>query len=180
MPLPASIRTSSLRQSARPLLPSILAAASLIFALGVQAQTMQSDHWSSAQLKERAEHLKELAATGNGSASETLSTYPRHFTMLAYRSRSGTGELHQHFADIFSIVDGHATLLTGGQLIDPKVLRPGEITGTAVQRGSVQELHAGDIVHIPAGMPHQMLVAPGDTVTYFVVKVEEIDAPANP
>lgn len=179
MPRPASTLTARLRQSAGPLLPSILAAAALFFASGVQAQTMQSDRWSPAQLKERAEHLKELAATGNGSASETLSTYPRHFTMLAYRSRGGAGELHQHFADIFFIVEGHATLLTGGQLTDPKVLRPGEMAGTAVQGGSAQELHVGDIVHIPAGMPHQMLVAPGDSVTYFVVKVEETDAAAT-
>lgn len=97
--------------------------------------------------------------------------------MLAFRSRSGAGELHLHFADIFTIVDGHATLVTGGQLIDPRDSHPGEMAGTGVKGGSAQELHAGDIVHIPAGMPHQMQVAPGETVTYFVVKVEETDAP---
>ncbi len=177
---PVPTRTVYLRPRAKLLLSSILAAASLFSATGAQAQTMQSDHWSPAQLKERTEDLKELAAAGNGSASETLSTYPRHFTMLAYRSRSGAGELHQHFADLFYIVDGHATLVTGGQLTDPRVLRPGEMAGTAVKGGSARELHIGDIAHIPAGMPHQMLIAPGDTVTYFVVKVEETDAPANP
>lgn len=180
MSRPAPTLTACLRHSARLRLPSILAAASLFFAMGVQAQTMQSDHWSPAQLKERAKHLRELAEAGSGSASETLSTYPRHFTMLAFRSHSGAGELHQHFADIFYIVDGQATLLTGGQLTNPKELRAGEMGGDGVQGGTGQKLHVGDFVHIPAGMPHQMLVAPGDTVTYFVVKVEETDSPANP
>ncbi len=160
-------------------LPSILAAASLFLAARAQTQSMQSDHWAQTQLRDRAKHLQELAAAGNGSASETLATYPRHFTMLAFRSRSGAGELHQHFADIFTIVDGHATLITGGQLMDPRDTHPGEVAGTSVAGGSAQELHVGDVVHIPAGMPHQMLVAPGDTITYFVVKVEETDAPAG-
>jgi hypothetical protein len=29
------------------------------------------------------------------------------------------------------------------------------------------------VVHIPASMPHQMVLSEGDTVTYFVIKVEE-------
>jgi quercetin dioxygenase-like cupin family protein len=45
--------------------------------------------------------------------------------------------------------------------------------GKSVDGGSRQELKAGDVVHIPAGIPHQTLVADGDSVTYFVVKVEE-------
>lgn len=164
------------RIGTRSLFAAIFATTTLLIASGVQAQTMQSDHWSPSQLKDRAKHLRELAASGNGSASETLTTYPRHFTMLAFRSRSGAGELHEHFADIFTIVDGHATLMTGGHLTDPKATHPGEMAGTGVEGGSAQELQAGDIVHIPAGMPHQMQVAPGESVTYFVVKVEETDA----
>jgi uncharacterized RmlC-like cupin family protein len=31
---------------------------------------------------------------------------------------------------------------------------------------------AGDVVHIPAGVPHQFFVQPGKQVTYFVVKVD--------
>ena len=64
-------------------------------------------------------------------------------------------------------------MLTGGQLVDQKTTAPGEIRGKSVQGGTRQELKAGDVVHIPAGMPHQMLLSDGDTVTYFVVKVEE-------
>ncbi|MGA8042533.1 MAG: hypothetical protein WCA37_07000 [Terracidiphilus sp.] len=175
----AVLSATRLTRASNRLLPAILAAASLLIPMGVSAQTMQSDHWSPAQLLERAKHLQLLAAQGNGSASETLTTYPRHFTMLAFRSRSGAGELHQHFADIFYIIDGHANLLTGGRLTDPRNTHPGEMAGTGVQGGSAQELHVGDVVHIPAGMPHQMQVAPGESVTYFVVKVEETDAPAS-
>jgi len=145
----------------------------LMSALGAQAQTMQSEHWSKAQLLERAKHLQEQAAKGDGSASETLEKYPHHYTMLAFRQKSGGGELHQNFADMFVILDGHATVVTGGSVVEQKTVSPGEIRGKSVEGGTRQEVKAGDLVHIPAGTPHQTVVADGETVTYFVVKVEE-------
>lgn len=151
----------------------ILTAILTVSAMGAYAQTMKSDHWSTAELLERAKHLKELAAKADGSASETFEKYPHHYTMLAYRQHSGGGEAHQDFADIFFILDGHATVVTGGSLVDAKTTAPGEMRAKSVDGGSRQELKAGDVVHIPAGMPHQTLVADGETVTYFVVKVEE-------
>jgi mannose-6-phosphate isomerase-like protein (cupin superfamily) len=151
----------------------MIAAAFLLLSLGANPQTAPTDHWYPAQLVERAKHLRELAAQGDGSASETLVKYPHHYTMLAFRGRSGGGELHQNFADFFYIVDGHATLTTGGEVVDAKTTAPGEIRGTSVKGGTSQDLRTGDVVHIPAGVPHQMLVAEGDSVTYFVVKVQE-------
>jgi mannose-6-phosphate isomerase-like protein (cupin superfamily) len=151
----------------------LLGAVLVVSALGAQAQTMQSDHWSKAQLLERAKHLQEQAAKGDGSASETLEKYPHHYTMLAFRQKSGGGELHQNFADMFVILDGHATVVTGGSVVDQKTVSEGEIRGKSVEGGTRQEVRAGDVVHIPAGMPHQTLVADGDTVTYFVVKAEQ-------
>jgi mannose-6-phosphate isomerase-like protein (cupin superfamily) len=145
---------------------------SLAMTRGGLAQEMKSDHWSPAELQERVKHLKELARE-KGSASEKLETYPHHYTMLAFRNRSGGGEVHQNYADVFYILDGRATLLTGGEVVEPKSTGPGETLGTSVKGGSRQELKAGDVVHIPASMPHQMMLAEGDTVTYFVVKVEE-------
>ena len=152
----------------RSLIPALV-----IFAMGVYEQTMKSDHWSTADLLERAKHLQELAARSDGSASETLEKYPHHYTMLAFRQHSGGGELHQNFADIFYILDGRASVVTGGSLVDEKTSGPGEMRGKSVDGGSRQELKAGDVVHIPAGMPHQMLVAEGESITYYVVKVEE-------
>ena len=145
---------------------------SLAIMKGAYAQTMKSDHWSTSELLERAKHLKELAVE-KGSASETLEKYPHHYTMLAFRNRSGGGEVHQNFADVFFILDGRATLVTGGEVVDPKSTGPGETLGASVKGGSQQDLKAGDVVHIPASMPHQMVLGEGDTVTYFVIKVEE-------
>ncbi len=152
-----------------------VAAAFVLLTVGVNSQTMKSDHWSPAELLERAKHLREVAEQGDGSASETLETYPHHYTMLAFRSHSGGGELHQNFADVFYILDGHAMVVTGGEVVGAKLTGPGETHGDSVQGGTQQELKAGDVVHIPAGMPHQVLVSKGESVTYFVVKVQEAE-----
>ena len=155
------------------LIGTMIPAAFLLLSLGASAQAMKTDAWSPAQLLERSQHLRELAAQGDGSASETLEKYPHHYTMLAFRNRNGGGELHQNYADLFYILDGRVTLMTGGEVVDQKTTAPGEIRGTSVRGGMPQELKAGDVVHIPAGTPHQMLVPDGSTVTYFVVKVQE-------
>ncbi len=152
---------------------AIVPLAWLLFSMAASPQGAKSDHWSTAQLMERAQHLHQVAAQGNGVASETLEKYPNHYTMLAFRNRTGGAEQHQNFADLFYILDGHSTLLTGGEIVDQKTSAPGEIGGSAVKGGSTQELKPGDVVHIPAGVPHQMVLPEGGTITYFVVKVQE-------
>jgi mannose-6-phosphate isomerase-like protein (cupin superfamily) len=147
----------------------------LLLTTGASAQTKTLDHWTPAQLLDRAKHLREAAAHGDGSASEVLERYPRHYTMLAFRNRSGLGEEHWNYADVFYILDGSATVVTGGELVDAKTTAPGELRGSSVNGGSRQEVKAGDIVHIPSGTPHQMLLPQGATVTYFVLKVQEED-----
>jgi len=160
---------AQMRYAAVKLLNSVL----VLGAIGAQTQTMQSYHWSKSQLLERAKHLQEQATKGDGSASETLEKYPHHYTMLAFRQKSGGGELHKNFADMFVILDGHATVVTGGSVVEQKIVDPGETRGKSVDGGTRQDVKAGDVVHIPAGMAHQMLLADGETVTYFVIKAEE-------
>jgi mannose-6-phosphate isomerase-like protein (cupin superfamily) len=131
------------------------------------------DHWSAPILLERAAYLRKLAKHGDGSASETLKEYPEHFTMLSFRSRDGVVELHEKFADLFVVLDGRATLLTGGTIEGAETVGPGEIRGVSIKGGTRQELRAGDVSHVPAGLPHQMLVASDKTFTTFVMKIRE-------
>jgi mannose-6-phosphate isomerase-like protein (cupin superfamily) len=131
------------------------------------------DHWTSAVLLERAAYLHKLARQGDGSAGETLKEYPRHCAMLSFRSRDGEAEAHENFADVFYVLEGRATLVTGGTVVGARVIKPGETRGTSIEGGARQELRAGDVAHVPAGLPHQMLVAGEQTVTCLVMKVEE-------
>ena len=140
---------------------------------GLSKESAHLDHWSPPILLERAAYLRKLAKAGDGQASETLKQYPGHATMLSFRSRDGEAELHEKFADIFHVLAGKATLVTGGIISGARTIGPGETRGERIEGGSRQELRAGDLVHVPAGLPHQMLVAGDNTFTAFVVKIKE-------
>jgi mannose-6-phosphate isomerase-like protein (cupin superfamily) len=132
-----------------------------------------ADHWTHAVLLERGAYLRKLARAGDGQASETLKQYPQHATMLSFRARDGVAELHANFADLFVVLEGRATLVTGGTVKGAETIGPGEIRGASIEGGLSKELRAGDVAHVPAGVPHQMLV-PGDkTFTAFVVKIKQ-------
>lgn len=139
---------------------------------GAMAQAAPVDHYKIGDLSARMQQLKAEAAT-SGSASVKLQQYPNHFTMLAYRNRDGGGEIHRQFADIFYVVKGKATLLTEGSIPDASEESAGELRGKAVVGGKRTRLAAGDVIHIPADTPHQILVSPGTDFLYFVVKVKE-------
>ena len=94
------------------------------------------DHWSPAVLLERAAYLRKMAKLGNGSASETLKEYPQHIAMLSFRSRSGEAEVHERFADLFIVLSGAATLVTGGTVTDAHMVAPGEMRGTSIDGGA--------------------------------------------
>ncbi len=131
------------------------------------------DHLAAPILLERATYLKKLARASDGSASEVLKQYPRHAIHLLVRSRNGGAEQHERFADLFIVIDGRAALLTGGTMADANTIAPGEVRGSAVQGGVQQDLRAGDLAHVPAGLPHQMLVSGDKFVTCLVVKIEQ-------
>jgi mannose-6-phosphate isomerase-like protein (cupin superfamily) len=133
------------------------------------------DHLASPLLLERAAYLRKLAKLSDGSASEVLKSYPQHAIHLLVRSRNGGAEQHARFADLFFVLEGRATLATGGTILNAKTIAPGEVRGDSVEGGVLQELLTGDLAHVPAGLPHQMLVAGEKPVTCLVVKIEQTD-----
>ena len=114
-------------------------------------------------------------AEASGLASEAIKKYSTDYTMLAFRSQSGKPELHEKFADFYFVLDGSATLISGGQIVNAKTTAPGEVRGDSIQDGKETKLKKGDIVHIPADIPHQLTLAKGDTFQYFVIKVQEVN-----
>ena len=143
----------------------------------MRAQTAAVDAYTPAQLKQMSAELRtQASASPGGAASEVLKRYPQHYTMLAYRNQSGIAEVHENFADVFIIVEGSATLESGGTVVAPKAGGPGETRGAALKGSSGTPLHAGDIVHIPAGVPHLMKLDRGSSVLYFVIKSQETPA----
>jgi mannose-6-phosphate isomerase-like protein (cupin superfamily) len=93
--------------------------------------------------------------------------------MVAHREGSGEAEYHATQADIFVVQSGEATLVYGGSLVDGKTTAPNEMRAASISGGMEKKIAAGDVVTIPAKLPHQVKLDSGKEFTYFVVKVTQ-------
>ena len=114
---------------------------------------------------------EKLSKKGGQFVSQELNRWGNHYTMLAHREQTGSSEVHQHEADIFVVESGDAAILTGGKIVGGHKTAAGEIRGKSIEGGTRHELHTGDVLHIPAGVAHQLVLNGGKPFVYFVVKV---------
>jgi glc operon protein GlcG len=85
------------------------------------------------------------------------------------RVEPGRAEIHTLDTDVIYVVDGSATLVTGGNVPDAKPIGPNEIRGSKIEGGQEHHIGKGDVVIIPNGLPHQFSAVTGE-LHYFVCK----------
>jgi mannose-6-phosphate isomerase-like protein (cupin superfamily) len=134
----------------------------------------QTAAYSTDQLLQMAAQMREQAKNTKDAGTGILEKHLDANTILAFRDRDGKGEQHQQSQDVFFVLQGTATLVTGGTISNPETTAPGEIRGASVQNGDRHKLQEGDVVHIAANTPHQMLLDSGSSITYFVVKIPTV------
>ncbi|MGA9719624.1 MAG: hypothetical protein WBQ79_15190 [Acidobacteriaceae bacterium] len=117
------------------------------------------------------------AAKASGGSGAKLGDYHSHAIKLSVRTASGGAEVHAHYDDIFFVTGGKAMLITGGNLIHGKTDSEGETKGSSIENGKSETIAKGDVVHIPAGVPHQLILAPGSAYSSIVIKVRESQQP---
>ena len=128
--------------------------------------------WTSADLKQHDEALSKKVGPDH-SARETLADYTSHRFRMLYRDGDGFPEQHDNIVDVVIVQSGESTLVVGGRMVGSRKADgagPGEYIGTVIEGGERRRIGAGDVVHIPPGVPHSFLVARGAHVTYVLVK----------
>lgn len=145
-----------------------------LFSIATLAQTgeKKADYFSAQDVQKQLDDLASRSQS-SGSSGATLGDYGSHKIQMSVRTTSGGAEIHGHYDDIFVVQKGHATLTTGGTIVNPKTSPDGETKGPSIQDGHTQEISAGDVVNIPAGTPHQLKIAAGTLFSTIVVKVRE-------
>jgi mannose-6-phosphate isomerase-like protein (cupin superfamily) len=93
----------------------------------------------------------------------------------------GVAAVHFKVSEIYHVIDGAGTLVTGGTMINAKQRPPDSesvmvedgpgASGTGIQGGVSRQIKAGDVVVIPAGVPHWFSEIKG-SITYLVVRVD--------
>jgi mannose-6-phosphate isomerase-like protein (cupin superfamily) len=100
-----------------------------------------------------------------------MGRFPGLANALNSRDSSGVHERHEDFTDIFVVQKGSAHLLYGGSAEGERLTAPGEWRGGTIRGGTQTDVHPGDVVVIPAGIPHQFVLDPGQRIAYLSFKV---------
>ena len=92
------------------------------------------------------------------------------FRPSARRDASPVAEIHANEADLFFVIDGRATQVLGGRIIDGRQTGPGQIRGPKTEAGQTYQLGEGDVMWVPAGTPHWFPEI-AEPLSYLLVKV---------
>jgi quercetin dioxygenase-like cupin family protein len=111
----------------------------------------------------------EVTAKTAGGSPMLVST-DAYKIMQGSRDKTGEAEVHATDTDIFYVISGSATFVTGGTVVEAKQTAPGETRGPSIRGGETATLKPGDVLVIPAGTPHWFKAVDGK-VDYFVAKV---------
>lgn len=129
-------------------------------ALAADQSPLKVEYFSPAQVD---------AARASGEAGSALITNSEFKVMASRRDKAGQSEVHVTDTDVFVVIDGNATIVVGGKMIDAKEVSPGEIRGSGIEGGTDYRLEKGVVLTVPRNTPHWVKQAqPG--FRYFVIK----------
>ncbi|MBZ5577753.1 MAG: hypothetical protein LAP40_14425 [Acidobacteriia bacterium] len=101
---------------------------------------------------------------------DRVANWGNHSLLLVHREGDGEVEVHDTQVDVVTVISGAGTLIVGGTTVEPRTTAPGEIRGKSITGGASHPMAPGDVFHIPAKVPHQMLVP--KSLVIQVVKVD--------
>ena len=104
----------------------------------------------------------------------TLVEIANYKVHASHREGPGIAEVHEKDTDIIYMLEGSATLVTGGSVVAGKTVEPEEIRGQEIKGGESRRLVKGDVIVIPHGTPHWFKEVSGP-INYYVVKVRAAD-----
>jgi mannose-6-phosphate isomerase-like protein (cupin superfamily) len=144
----------------------------LALAGGWLAKTIAEEKMSSTGVNyfDGAKIMTALEKSGVGKITEGKAGSGVYTVMMAHRDKAGEVELHALDSDVFYVVKGDATFVTGGTAVGMKSTAPNEERGQSITGGETHHLKTGDVITIPNGVPHWFQDVKGSFL-YFVVKV---------
>lgn len=138
----------------------------LVLVLSLAAAALAADAPSSPRYFEPAEVD---AARARGETGSVLVEDPEYRVLASRRDQPGQSEVHATDTDIFVVIDGQATIVLGGRMIDPRETAPGEIRGSGIEGGRDYLLQKGVVLTVPRNTPHWVReTRPG--FRYYVIK----------
>ncbi len=148
----------------------ILAAAgavALLTCVPVQAQAPAADirtFASSADVQALIANARRIHKPGQAVVAQAILKLAPYTASLEYRTAVGAAAVHEKEAEFFYVVDGSATLVTGGRLADERRANPANLTGSGIEGGQSQTVAKGDFIVVPENTPHWFSAINGELI----------------
>jgi uncharacterized protein GlcG (DUF336 family)/mannose-6-phosphate isomerase-like protein (cupin superfamily) len=112
----------------------------------------------------------QVAASFSKGAVLLDGTNRNYMVHTSRRDKPGLAEIHALDTDIIYVVEGTATIVTGGMAVDSKETAPNELRGSRIDGGDTRQLVKGNVIIVPNGVPHWFKDVSG-TFLYYTIKV---------
>ena len=97
---------------------------------------------------------KSVRKEGQPIVNDRILTLAPYSANLEYRASVGPAAVHEKEAEMFYVIDGSATLMTGGKLVKEQRTNAENLTGTGIEGGMSRNIAKGDFVIVPENTPH--------------------------
>ena len=142
-------------------------------ALGALALALSMAAAAHAEDQVRYVASKDLAGLiPKGGLSAPVPTGPGATVLVAHRDKTGDVEVHTKVNDELIVRAGRGSVLIGPKVDGAKETVPNELRGGTIVGGKTYPLAPGDVIWIPAGLGHQLILPPGGTIDYLAVKLD--------
>jgi mannose-6-phosphate isomerase-like protein (cupin superfamily) len=147
--------------------------AGLLFAVSDARFCVAGDATPNIQFFSAAQLETLVAHPAQGIAANQFLNGPGSHAYIIRRDKTGETEVHMALNDIYVVESGHAKITVGGQVTGNREVMPTEWLGGDIAGGTDYSLAPGDVLFIPAGVPHKVLVSPKGGITYVLVKTPQ-------
>src|SRR5712691_7364900 len=137
---------------------------------GAAAAKMLKLGAAATELSRQVTFIDRQMVTAGFEKGKVLVNMGNYMVHASHRDADGVAEIHTLDTDLIYVLSGSATFITGGSVPDVKAIEPNELRGAAIVGGDSRRIVKGDVVVVPAGVPHMFTDVQGP-LDYYVVKV---------
>ena len=119
---------------------------------------------TAADIRAQVAAMAKAMKPGQGFAWQPVMQGDGHVAALEIWKSPGRPAVHPAEAEYVMVVDGAGTMVSGGTLVDAKVVKPDLTEGSRITGGTTRTLKPGDVFLVPAGVPHWFGITGGRLV----------------
>lgn len=125
---------------------------------------------ASAQVRAQVVAMERAMKPGQGFAWQPLVRDGRNVAALEYWKKPGRPAIHPDQSEYAIVIEGRGTLISGGTMPDATTSKPDLVEGSRIVGGTTRTLAPGDVMLIPAGVPHYFGIT-GDRLVLLGIKL---------